>query len=80
MEWHLEDVGKVVVSTKVCCGARRVKLEEIPNFRKTQLWNPDVFAETVFETNMRNDSHRVRCAVLFKSGDIMPQCEDISFA
>ena len=24
MEWHLEDVGKVVRSTKVCCGAQRV--------------------------------------------------------
>ena len=27
MDWHLEDVGKIVKTTKVCCGARRVKLE-----------------------------------------------------
>ena len=25
MEWHLEDVGKVIRSTKVCCGVRRVR-------------------------------------------------------
>ena len=28
MDWHLEDVGKIVKMTKVCCGARRVKLEQ----------------------------------------------------
>ena len=25
MAWHLEDVGKIVKMTKVCCSARRVK-------------------------------------------------------